>query len=285
MKQLYEIRSPLSLIFLHRVKSIIRAYVKFLTILLKYRRDLQHTRQLKSSKTSKSCLIIANGPSALSLDYKKIKRDKIDVIVMNGFLNSKISDILSPDYYIISDPRYQFSGSSHLTSNYKLRNSALQDYLLSHSATLICPVETATPDNLQAIKFCHIEHTQSQNFSDLTRPQGCMRSTAMLALVFAEHMQYNQIAVIGLDNTYFKYLECDRENRLNYELPHIASEGRLYLDQVEGFYNDIGKYIYFDHRLFSDLNYFNVEKITNLDLDSLNTAFKKKTLEQWIATI
>ena len=263
--------------------SILRAYVKFLIIWLKYRRDLRLTRQLKSSKIGKSCLIIANGPSALSLNYASLNRDKVDVIVVNGFFASEIASTINPDFYVLSDPSYNLTTSGE-NKIYSKRNAALTKYLLSTPTTLVCPVDMNIPSDFQVIKFCNIEHTRSSNFSDLTRPQGCLRQTALLSLVFAEHMNYDQIAIIGMDNSYIQYLECDKENRLTYDVPHIASDGRVYLDEVSGFENDTGKFLYFEHRTFLDFNYFSRKKITNLDLNSLNTAFQKKTLDEWSIT-
>jgi hypothetical protein len=76
----------------------------------KVHRALKPTRNLKDMHAGRDVLIIGNGPSSLDISNRQLTRFREAggvIFVMNDFYRSPLANLLTPDFYFITDPFYQ----------------------------------------------------------------------------------------------------------------------------------------------------------------------------------
>lgn len=80
--------------------------------------ELLDLRKHKNVYKLQECLIIGNGPGSISLtefQYNSLKKSGLKTFVLNNFWNSPLSQFITPDFIVISDPSYSdlTSADSH----------------------------------------------------------------------------------------------------------------------------------------------------------------------------
>lgn len=248
-----------------RVSSLARQLYQFVF----YRQILQKTKKLQGVKKGQKAFVFANGTSMNKLDPLKIKSLGYDIFAVNGYMLSKFGELMPPTHYILSDPGW-FNGSvGNEKGRDPERNNKVMDLLDSSNLKLFVPANYMQfVQCREAYGFCDIENFLSDNVVDISKPRGYLSVSAYKALAIALYLGYDHVYICGIDNNYIKFLEVDSENRLSYQVPHIADSLRVYLDEHK-FSRTVGEYMYRDHTLFEHFRKFPYSRITNLDPESL----------------
>jgi hypothetical protein len=248
---------------------------------------LKATRSLKEIKSGRCGLVIANGPSARNLDLGYVAAQRatgLDVICINYFPLSEASQVLTPDYLVLSDPYMR--PSQHADS----RNHALWTEICRHNYKVVVPTswypEMAAQQNLsgRVVYFNDIGlEGWTRNISPL-RARGYLPLTAYKALAFADFMGFDKIFIIGFDNSMFKTIHVTDDNRLVQFANHFFAQGGVEKDITHHFPNGIADYFYDVSLCFATLSRcFRSDKIFNLDPESLVDSFTKISQSPLIA--
>tara|TARA_Y100001968_G_C19435046_1_gene759160 strand:- start:1608 stop:2444 length:837 start_codon:yes stop_codon:yes gene_type:complete len=174
-------------------------------------------KPLLNSKSDKIVVILAGGPSLDNklIDCLKNNREKIEIIAINRYHKNSSSDVLIPDYYIISDP--DLLSDDPVT---KKNNIELIDYINATKAKLICPNnKNFLSLNQSYIPFNDLELLLSNNI-DPRNPRGYPSNTAFKALAIAIALGYECIYILGFDYDYVKRIFLDENNKLLFENIH-----------------------------------------------------------------
>lgn len=163
---------------------------------------LRSLRQMRNTKKNKPVLIIGNGPSAITVTKEHIKKLKLrnaDVITMNNYDKTAISDEIIPEFHFLLDPEYQreeFDGRksivTYLASHPEIQ--VIQSSLVP--AELIGNQKPLFVNGIQAVGLWKSDSPLKAN----TYPQGVLFS----ALKFAHFLGYSPIYVTGIDNSFYK---------------------------------------------------------------------------------
>lgn len=245
---------------------------KFIT----YYKEYKALRNFVDTKITQKCIVLGNGPSLNNIDAKfliNFKKEKGEIFVVNNFhLNDSLSQV-NPDFFFSSDP------VTHLEENFQNLRLKLQKNL---QCKIFVPFELKnTYEDLfpehTVIGFCNIEIRRNffspRNSIRPDRPRSYSAMTAYSALALAKWMNYQEIFVIGIDNTYLSDVICDEKNKIYNILNHSSIENRI--QEVSSEYSSIFDYFYEHSRLFYDLYKFKSDNVINLDPNSLVDSFRK----------
>lgn len=247
--------------------------------------DIKKLSATKGSKKGKKALVIGNGPSQGLVNSQLLQKfinGGNDIFAVNFWpQNAEISSV-SPQYLIISDPStLTDSGGTDSYSEY-LGNASkvLKAYLLEReSIVLISPIDRVR--HLKGIFGAHrvlgFIDTEMRWLTaniDPRLPRGYLSMTLFKALAFAIHLGYDQVYLIGMDNTYPRDIFCDKANRiLNYERHAAAAD---YLIDVSSHIPTMDIWAQDIFQLFHDLRRcFSGSQVMNLDCYSLTDVFPK----------
>lgn len=171
-------------------------------------------RKVKGSYQSSEILVIANGPTVLTLDATKLMRFKSQggfVAVMNGFVYSTFSDQLVPDFYFLMDPTTWSEDSSpgfrEILTNYIKSNPGI---------TIVQPLNlpkiiTDHEKYLFVSPFCVSGLVKSSNpFT----AWGLASSTALVSLGCVKFMGFRRIYFAGLDGDSYRGFKINEFNQL-----------------------------------------------------------------------
>jgi hypothetical protein len=263
------------------VKNILTYAAEVVT----YREWLIDLCKLKNSKAGTKALVIGNGPSQgyMKVAFLNAFRDTGgEVFVVNFWNQNRHLAAFIPDYLMISDPatlRFEDDTRPIYDNNVSLLN------YLECNATIrvICPFPRCRElSNMlgwdRVIGFTDTElRGISDNISPIY-PRGYLTMTLYKALAMALFFGYDDIYVIGMDNTYPRNIYCDEQNRiLNLEkhsgiADSIADQSSLYpcvgvlLKELATLFLDAGKFA-------------GSGIVKNLDRYSLTDAFPKARFE------
>lgn len=209
-------------------------------------------------------VIIAGGPSftddlAISLMEN---RGVASVFALNFYCNNKHSDVLVPDYYVISDPGHLSTTCSEIQGS----NIRLKSYLKKEGINLCVPacgdwIEYGRPH----LYFDDRECLLSKNISPF-RPRGYPSNTAFKAVAIAKEMGFEEIYILGLDYNYPTKLVLSNENKIFLIDEHHY--GEKYSDYSEVF-SSVGHALNwwsFDYHFFSRLGAPNIKNVTENSL-------------------
>jgi len=120
----------------------------------------------------------------------------------------------------------------------------------------------------------------TKNISPL-RPRGYIPLTAYKALAFANYLGFQRINIIGIDNSMFRTVAVDTENRLIQYPNHFFEKGAVTTDISYFYPTGINDYFRDMSLCFGSLaSYFVGLPIVNLDGESLVDCFSKDTSSQ-----
>lgn len=231
---------------------------------------------LKNTKKGKSVIVIGNGPSLDKLPEKfflNLQDSNLDLFAVNYFYNSIRFANVCPDYYFSTDPSALHEKEFESVRN--ILNSNLSTQIFT-SDYLYEDYKRVFPRHL-VYGICDLEirrkFFRNRDSISPVLPRSYVSMTAYKALAVAVWMGYDNIFIIGMDNTYFTDVRCKQDNSLieiNLHAGNVFTETNL-----GDKYNNIFSYFYDCTLLFSDLYKFSKYNIFNLDKDSLIDAFRK----------
>lgn len=230
-------------------------------------------KALKSKFSGATLLIVANGPSSKKLDTERIERFQAEggyVMTMNwAHLNPSVKKIRT-DFWISADRR-PFEDSK--------KGRDLRRWLSSNpSATILVPeiraelARTYLPEH-QIVAFCRlaVRHLRPSYWGEKPiYPKSFLSQTGLHAIQIALWLGFSRIFLIGFDNTFFREMRVDDQNRLVNLVTHAGEETR---EESGG--GNVSSFLVSQATLFYDYQKFSGHEIMNLDLDSYTDSFKK----------
>jgi hypothetical protein len=234
----------------------------------------------------KKALVLGNGPSLGYLSKKMLSGflDRgNDVFAVNNWNLTSLGHI-APSYLVISDGETLADPETFYQK--KLSNIIIEDnkklarFLHRFDRIVIfCPLSRVKElskrfGSGRVLGFVDHQMRAITSSIDPRFPRGYVSMTLFKALALAIHMGYDQICLLGMDNTYVRDVFCDNENRIYRLERHSGSDDYLF-DQSNLFPSmDVWAQDIVNH--FSDLRRcFNGYPIVNLDPYSLTDVFKK----------
>ena len=270
-----------------KLRVIAEWLLKFLQTLLYRSKALRSTRQAKGSHTSQEALVIGNGPSAATLDWEAVNAEQkngLQVFTINYFLLSEANGVFTPDYVVLSDPITK----PNVVSN--LRTQELWQKIREiPGSKLVVPISWF-PLMQSDLELSH----RTMYFDDSglegwtkniapTRARGYLPLTAYKALAFAGYLGFNRINIIGIDNSMFRTISVDIENKLIQYPNHFFEKGAVFTDLSYFYPTGINDYFRDVSLCFSSLTtYFTGLPIVNLDGESLVDCFPKDVLSRFV---
>jgi len=243
------------------------------------RNCLETMESMRSTKSSKTALVIGSGPSADLLVTSEIDQYIDDVFVINGFNNLQIAREISPTYYGLSDPAHfrQLEGEQLVERN------RLLDFVRRSGAKLILPhtaYDSTVFGDIDKYFFDDRELTFLNNSISPLKPRGYGSTTIYKMLAAACHFGYQKIYILGIDNTNF----LNYRGRLDNKLSDLGQNTAARTEQVKSsliqefeveFTSGIAGRMQSYAHLFGDLFKFPAGRIVNLHKESLVDAFPK----------
>lgn len=242
--------------------------------------EIQKIKSFKNVKAGKSAFVFAGGSSISKLDINKIKayKDKgFDVFAGNSFINSKLGQVVNPDYYFISDDKFFKKNNSKFLYEENLK---VVKNIEEMGIPCFYPHRYSKYVNRKSNSFIFndtIDHFSS-NVADLTKPRPYVSMTLYKALSLACYMGYSKIYICGFDNDYFKNYQCNQENEIYFEDKHFYTNeiGENTIRKVDkNFHKTMSSLLIHISTLFSGLEKFKYYPIINLDHQGLVDAFSK----------
>lgn len=269
----------LSMLTLKRIRILVEGVLK-VAITFPYRhRALKGVRKLRNSKLGRTALVIGNGPSLKKLDAAMIRSEypSMDVFAVNWFPLTSEAEDLKPDYLVLSDPL------THPENREDPRNHDLWKYI-DNVKDLVAFLpswwfKSVGREDRESGRFLFFEDAGLEGWTrniSLTRPRGYLSLTAYKALAAACYLGYDQILIIGIDNTMYKGLVVSADNSVYLNSHHFyqsSASGNLTNITPNGVAD-----VFFDISLcFHDLRrcFGDQTGIFHLDPDSLVDAFPK----------
>ena len=269
----------------HKIKNATLGTARYARDVLRHWEEIKKLSAIKGSKKGKRAIVIGNGPSQGLISCKilqKFSDAENDVFSVNFWSQNAELSKVAPQYLVISDPstltesKIDGSYSKYLIDSGK----ALKAYLLMHqNIILVAPV-----NQLHSLKeifgahrvlgFIDADMRWISSNIDPRMPRGYLSMTLFKALALAIHMGYDQVYLVGMDNTYPRDIFCDQKNRiLNYER-HAATAD--YLIDVSSQIPAMDVWAQDIFQLFHDLRRcFSGTQVMNLDCYSLTDVFPK----------
>ena len=235
--------------------------------------------ELREGRRGLRALVIANGPSAKKLYLNKIKKMQanysLDVFVINSFFKFIDNKKFEVDFLVLSDPIH------NPNSNLEISTMLWKWVGTQENLKIICP--TTWRDDFTANKLKSIKRYYFNDFESLiptskvnpVKPRGYLSMTVLKAIAVASTLGYEQIYLIGADNTQYKGLSGSIHNDIYLEPEHLVQNyhpvlnaTKIYGNTTADFFADVSR-SFFDFTFFKDLN------IINLDAQSLVDVFPK----------
>ena len=235
--------------------------------------------ELRKGRRGLRALVIANGPSAKKLDLNKIKQmqanHSLDVFVINSFFKFTVNKKFKADFLVLSDPIH------NPNSNLEISTMLWKWVGTQENLKIICPTtwcDDFTVNKLKSTKryyFNDFESLIPTSKVNPVKPRGYLSMTVLKAIAVASTLGYEQIYLIGADNTQYKGLSGSINNDIYLEpehlvknYHHVLNATKIYGCTTADFFADVSR-SFFDFTFFKDLN------IINLDPQSLVDVFPK----------
>jgi hypothetical protein len=243
------------------------------------RGQLETTRALKNSKNGKIALILGSGPSLNNLNIDVLNDHIDDIFVINSFNQLEVAMSVKPAFYGLSDPAH----FGMLSNEQDAELNSILNYVRTCNATLILPHTVYLAKvftGFDRIFFDDRERTfLNKNIGPL-KPRSYGSTTLYKMLAMATFMGYEEIYVLGLDNTNFLNYR-GRPDNLMQDIGGATASRKVetkstFIGEYEKEFTSgmAGRMQSYAH-LFGDLHKFKKYKVINLDPYSLTDAFSK----------
>jgi hypothetical protein len=272
---------------LQKLGIILNAFLVFPEYLYQLK-SLRGIRSLRKSKRGSTALVLANGPTANTLNFERIREmsnfGNFEVFLVNFAILDKRFFALSPRYIVLSDElTMPGSGTQQVDE-------------LWHLISTLTNISVITPMSWHN-KFTELKCHEMEclHFADIplvgwTRstspllPYGYVPLTAYKALAVAVYLQFDEILIAGIDNSMFRNLSVDSDNKI-FEYPnHSVTAYKSSIDLTHLYPNGIEDYFYSLSLVFGTLRTcFGHENILNLGINSEVDCFSKVNRQsEWI---
>lgn len=241
--------------------------------------SIDSTKLLRGSKKGKVALVLGSGPSLNSLNVEKVSEFIDDVFVINSFNQLEISEKIMPIFYGLSDPAH----FGNLSGAQEQERKELLEYVKSVGATLVLPHNAFGTDlfnNLNKVYFDDRELTILNRNLSPVKPRAYGSTTIYKMLAMAVFLGYDEIFILGFDNTNFLNYR-GRPDNLIHDLGGATATRKVnskssFIGEYEKEFTSgmAGRMQSYAH-LFGDLHKFSSQNVTNLDPYSLTDAFRK----------
>lgn len=257
----------------YHIKSLLHASIFYPRELYIARQYLKKIWFLRNSACKIRALVIGNGPSQGYLTAKQLDNFKYnggETFCINYWPQNIALSQHIPSWMIFSDPATfnLESSNAQLLVKYIKKNPLIK---------LLVPVfmlETVKGFDLRNDIYCFIDTELSiwKNISPIF-PRGYVSMTLFKALAWALHLGFEEIGIIGMDNTYPRNIYNDKDNRVCNLETHAGVDD--YLSDQSYYYYNVASSLDEMVRLFDSLECFPNKNIKNLDIYSLTDRFKK----------
>jgi len=267
-------------LFAIRMRIVVEWFFKYMQTLIYRRKALRRTREVRQTRAGREALVIGNGPSAAKLDWEIVVAEQkkgLEVFAINYFPLSEASEICTPNYMVLSDPITK----PNVVAN--SRTHELWEKLRQiPGTTLVVPVSwfpLIQTDSELFMRTMYFDDSGLEGWTkniSPTRARGYLPLTAYKALAFANYLGFQQINMIGIDNSMFRTVAVDIENRLIQYPNHFFVKGAATTDVSSAYPTGINDYFRDMSLCFGSLaSHFVSLPIVNLDGESLVDCFPK----------
>jgi hypothetical protein len=243
---------------------------------------LRGTKLVNGAFGGKTALIVANGPSAKSVNWTVVDRERQNgncfLFLINHSLNDPKVLERGADFLVLSDP------GSHPQSTDPRTVDLWANILTISELRLITPVSwhlSGPAMNCKMGKCLHFSDLSLESVSKSTsplKPRGYPSLTAYKALAFAKHLGFESILIAGFDNSMFRTLQVDSNNSLVQTSNHFTDGYSPPMNITKIYPNGISDYFAELSEMFLSLRRsFKGSNIYNLGLESEVDAFPKAT--------
>lgn len=245
------------------------------------REHLNETCILENSKTGKVALILGSGPSLNNLNPELIDDYIDDVFVINSFNQLEVAARIKPAFYGLSDPAH----FGILSNQQATELNEILDYAKACQATLVLPhtayFATIFSNSPRVFFDDREKFFLNRNISPL-KPRSYGSTTIYKMLAMAVFMGYEEIFILGFDNTNFLNYR-GRPDNLMQDVGGATATRKVevksaFIGEYEKEFTSgmAGRMQSYAH-LFGDLHKFKKYNVSNLDPHSLTDAFPKIT--------
>jgi hypothetical protein len=276
--------------------SLFRLFLIKLNILLLFaflsfskvsrKRSLRGSRKFLLSQVPKRAIVLGNGPSLSNLNIQFAQQQQalgnLHIFAVNNYLTIKISESLVPDFLVLSDPEHRLSPHTKSTPD------AWTQLFKAHQVTPITPSDwhpIATRSECLEEKCLHFDDRSLQGFSrniNPLKPRTYPSLTAFKALAFALSSRYEEVYMLGIDNTGLANVSLNPINQIILKSNHASSSYAGDLEMTEYYKHGIGDVYYDISETFLGMKRaFSNERIVNLDSTSLIDFIPKISRENW----
>ena len=265
------------LLLLDRLKQLLICIKHYPFQMWKSRSYVASTIQQKNTGKGRDVLLIGNGPSQglLTQDFLKLFSEYgNDTIAINYWSDNKNLSNHIPTQMLFSDVETLNIEHNNVGKSAK----SLIDYLSSNNIEVIAPFSQL--NHLKGIisnklyGISDLEFRGSNNVNILF-PRGYVNMTLYKALAWAIYKGYDNIYIIGMDNTYIRTIFNDKNNHMWNLEEHAGMEDYLMDNSMFSSVSALIEDLYY---CFSDLKNFKGGNIYNIDQYSLVDAFEKYDL-------
>jgi N-acylneuraminate cytidylyltransferase len=257
--------------------------------------EIRKLSSIKDSRRGQRAIVIGNGPSQGLISagvLKEFSEAGNDIFAVNFWHQNAALSCVPPKYLLVSDPSTlaERNTNDQQSGALKEANELLWNYVLEHeSIILVTPVGRTkyfkeVLGGHRVLGFVDSEMRWLTANIDPRLPRGYLSMTLFKALALAIHMGYEQIYLVGMDNTYPRDIFCDEKNRIfNYER-HAGAANYLIdvtsqIPSMDVWAQDIFQIFHDLRRCFSGTN------VLNLDCYSLTDVFPKISDYEQIETV
>ena len=226
------------------------------------------TSIIKKYKRNNRCIIIANGPSVAQFDLKKIPNN-CDVISINQFYKSEVSNHIKSDFHIVNEP---FDGNQPEDTYKYILNQCLKH----ESACYIFHPNSSrylkTKKNVFFSKNSLLKIFTMQ-FGSLTldKRMPLFKCTGSASIAYAIAIGYQKIYVLGMDQNQLS--EKKQTNR------HFYEEEDNHKYDIQKFENYYQRIISKSETILSLLRLTKIAK--DKDIKIYNLSYKYSFIDFW----
>jgi hypothetical protein len=236
--------------------------------------DLRALKSKKNSQVGKKALILGNGPSIDLLNIKVAKEYFDCFFAVNHFYKTRVSKEIIPTHYVLSDPKSFETSELGINSQFLnfIKKSKIEIYVPHYakktSAVFSSDSLFVFDDRQRFIFNKRVLPVKPRNYASVTLYK---------AISIALYLGFDEVCIIGLDNTEFLSYKGTPNNKV---LHTGKSYGASKTDQYPSYEMEMfpsglaGRMQSYAH-LFGDLSKFPKGRLFNLDLNSLTDTVDK----------
>ena len=277
----------ISILFFSNIKKFFLLTFKYFFELILGFNFFLETFKKKNSEHKNKCIILDDGCSLNKLRKKNMKKFQDDgnkIFAINYWNENKKYNKIIPNYLILSDPKiFKSKVDSKNLNLYKRKNNLLRYINKNSGIILIIPSNflkyAKKKINNTILTFSDSELDFMNIFTNPFFPRGYFSVPVVNALSVAKWLNFKKIFLLGIDNTFFRYLFSDKKNRILYL--NIKYNKKTSLINYSNYFDSTFDYFMYHIKIFRSFETLSKSKnIFNLDEYSLTSFFKKKKVSE-----